>query len=65
MLAVIAIVALIAASVFAVSGLGHVSADEKEQSLKEMQNFKPKITTITKDGKTYQIVEFYDKLKKD
>ena len=62
MILAIAIVALVAVSIVAVSAITHASADEK-QSMKDLPNFKPKITKFTKNGKNYEIVEFYDKLK--
>ena len=64
MITAIALIALLAVSIFAISAITHVSADEKKQSMRDLPNFKPKITKITQNGKVYEIVEFVSKLKK-
>lgn len=62
MIPALALVALVTLSVLAISAVTGVFADER-QSMKEMPNFKPKITTVTENGRTFEIVEFYDKIQ--
>lgn len=62
MIPALALVTLVALSVLAISAMAGVFADER-QSMKDLPNFKPKITQITENGRNLEIVEFFDKIE--
>lgn len=62
MMTTLAIMILVAASVLVIAELNHVSAEGKLLP-KDEPNFKPKITQITENGKTLEIIEFKSKIQ--
>jgi hypothetical protein len=58
----VALIALVAASVFVIIEMNQASADGKILP-KDEPNFKPKITKITENGKELVIIEFKSKIK--
>lgn len=62
MMTALTILVLIAASVFVIAELNHASAEGKLLP-KDEPNFKPKITHITENGKTLEIIEFKSKIR--
>jgi len=62
MMTTLALVILVAASIFVVIELNQASADGKILP-KDEPNFKPKITKITENGKEFEIIEFKSKIK--
>ncbi len=62
MMTTLALIALVAASVFVIVEMNQASADGKILP-KDESNFKPKITKITENGKDLEIIEFKSKIK--
>ena len=62
MMTTLALMVLVAASVFVILELNQASADGKILPRDE-PNFKPKITKITENGKELEIIEFKSKIK--
>lgn len=62
MMTTLALIVLIAASVFVIIELNQASADGKILP-KDEPNFKPTITKITENGKDLEIIEFKSKIK--
>ena len=62
MMTTVALIALVAASVFVMIEMNQASADGKILP-KDEPNFKPKITKITENGKELVIIEFKSKIK--
>ena len=62
MMTAVALIALVAASVFVIIEMNQASADGKILP-KDEPNFKPKITKITENGKELVIIEFKSKIK--
>lgn len=62
MMTTVALIALVAASVFVIIEMNQASADGKILP-KDEPNFKPKITKITENGKELVIIEFKSKIK--
>lgn len=62
MMTTLALIALIAASVFVIIEMNQASADGKILP-KDEPNFKPKITKITENGKELVIIEFKSKIR--
>lgn len=64
MMTTLALILLVAASVFVVIELNHASAEGKISPIDE-PNFKPTITKITENGRELEIIEFKSKIKQD
>lgn len=62
MMTTLALIALVAASVFVIIEMNQASADGKILP-KDEPNFKPKITKITENGKELVIIEFKSKIR--
>lgn len=62
MMTTLALIILVAASVFVMMELNQASADGKILP-KDEPNFKPMITKITENGKDLEIIEFKSKIK--
>ena len=63
MMTALALILLVAASIFVMIELNHANAEGKILPIDE-PNFKPKITKITENGKNLEIIEFKSKIKR-